>query len=111
MRRIVKLVESIVILLVDHKLNILESNGCLGRLTKEEVERAISDYPGRISKPPAESYQDIVIYDVYDEASEARKVEFDLWYEGEVSDLTLSLDVYTGDEGRLKVEIEDIHIL
>jgi hypothetical protein len=111
MKVIEKSVKNLVILLVNHNFSSIEKNGFLGRLTKEEVETAISEYPGKISMPPDDAYQDIVVYDIYDKNNEARKVEFDLWYDGEVSDLTLSLNISKGERDELTVEIDDIHIL
>lgn len=82
-----------------------------GALSKDEIEGAINDYPGAIAPPPAEAYDNIVEYDIYDMCSGARKVEFDLWYDGEESDLTLLVDISRSCNGGYVIRIDDIHVL
>jgi hypothetical protein len=82
-----------------------------GRLSENEIIQAIADYPGTITLPPDDSYLNAYVYDVYDPLTSARKVEFDLWYDNNISDLTLSADVHKNENGEYQITIEDIHVL
>ena len=75
------------------------------RLSVEEIKYAFESYPGVFTLPPEERY---LLFDDYDEPESLQNfVEFDLWYDDSVSDLTLSLTIGPEDE----YSIEDIHVL
>ncbi len=61
--------------------------------------------------PPIQAYDSIEVYDVYDASCGARKVDFDLWFDNEKSDLTVSMEVRVDVLGKLGLIIEDIHFL
>ncbi|ABC29088.1 hypothetical protein HCH_02262 [Hahella chejuensis KCTC 2396] len=105
------LLESLVMLLVNSKFSEIVARNENGRLSQSEIEAALSDYPGVISLPPESTYSSAYIYDIYDDVTEARRIEFDLWYDGEVSDLTLSAEIKKNSSGKLVITIDDIHIL
>jgi len=105
------LLQNLVFLLVSSKYSEIVGRGENGRLSVDEIETAINDYPGKLTAPPNEAYDSAFVYEVYDKTSEARKVEFDLWYDNEPSDLTLSVDVHKDSNGVLTVSIDDIHVL
>lgn len=105
------LLKNLVALLVNSNFDEIVARNENGRLSKVEIETALKDYPGTISLPPESSYESACVYDVYDEKTEARQVEFDLWYDGEVSDLTLSADVRKDESGKFVITIDDIHVL
>src|SRR5690554_6154383 len=96
---VVSLVKKLVESLVANDIDGLVRRGENGRLSKEEIVNTLQDYPGEISLPPDEAYSNAVEYAIYDKKLEARKVEFDLWFDGDVSDLTLSVDVRKGGFG------------
>ena len=81
------------------------------RLSASEIEGAIKDYPGAITIPPESAYDSAYVYDVYDNNTQAQKIEFDLWYDDEASDLTLSVDVHKDEKGEFVIMIDDIHVL
>lgn len=108
---VVSLVKKLVESLVANDIDGLVRRGENGRLSKEEIVNTLQDYPGEISLPPDEAYSNAVEYAIYDKKLEARKVEFDLWFDGDVSDLTLSVDVRKGGFGNFVISIDDIHVL
>lgn len=105
------LLKSLVALLASSRFAEIVARNENGRLSQAEIETAIKDYPGAITLPPESAYESTCVYDVYDERAEARKIEFDLWYDDEVSDLTLSADVRKNESGELVISIDDIHVL
>lgn len=106
-----RLLKSLVTLLVDSKYAEVVAQNRNGRLSESEIEEALKDYPGNITLPPDSAYDRVIIYDIYDKSIDARKIEFDLWYDGEASDLTLSADVHRGKSGEFEISIDDIHVL
>lgn len=110
-QEIVSVIKRLVESLVANDIDGLVRRGENGRLSKEEIINALQDYPGEISLPPDEAYSNAIEYAIYDKKLEARKVEFDLWFDGYESDLTLSADVRKGDSGNFVISIDDIHVL
>ncbi|EGR0592566.1 MULTISPECIES: DUF7668 domain-containing protein [Enterobacteriaceae] len=108
---IVSVIKRLVESLVANDIDGMVRQGENGRLSKEDIFNTLQDYPGEISLPPDEAYSNAVEYAIYDKKPEARKVEFDLWFDGYESDLTLSADVRKGDSGNFVISIDDIHVL
>jgi hypothetical protein len=106
-----QLLQNLVYLLVNSKFAEIEARQENGRLSAGDIKKTLEDYPGAISFPPDSAYDSAYIYDVYDQTTEARKIEFDLWYDNTVSDLTLSADVHKDATGKFKISIDDIHVL
>ncbi|EGR4190768.1 hypothetical protein DDO01_10895 [Vibrio cholerae] len=106
-----KLVKKMVEKLVNGDFDSLVLRGENGRLSVEDIKTAITDFPGVITLPPIQAYDSIEVYDVYDASCGARKVDFDLWFDNEKSDLTVSMEVRMDGIGKLGLIIEDIHIL
>lgn len=106
-----QLLKNLVLLIVGAKFSEIVAREENGRLSARDIEEAIKDYPGAISVPPESAYDDAYIYDVYDADTEARKIEFDLWYDNESSDLTISVDVHKNRNGEFVISIDDIHVL
>lgn len=105
------LIKNLIILLVNSKFDEIVERNENGRLSCVDIGNAINDYPGVISLPPDSAYDAACIYGVYDEEIEARKIEFDLWYDGQPSDLTLSADVRKNVHGNFVISIDDIHVM
>ncbi len=105
------LLKNLVLLLASLKFEQIVKRNENGRLTLSELEKAINEYPGKITIPPDSAYGNTYVYDVYNRKSEARKIEFDLWYDDEESDLTLSADIHKNDDGKYIIMIDDIHVL
>ncbi len=109
-RQVRELVKCLVRDLVDRAFDRIVDDGRIGRLTQHELELASDEYPGTLTFPPDEVFQTILMYDVFDRDTNARKVELDLWFDGERSDLVLSLDVRVGSAGVLEVTIDDVRV-
>ncbi len=108
---IISALKQLVALMVKGEIQHVVALSQNGRLSAGEIALAISDYPGTISMPPDAAFDDFCMYGVYEAKTEARKIEFDLWYDGKASDLTLSVDVSKGERGGLTMTIDDIHVL
>ncbi len=88
----------------------LQKDGRIGRLTLNELERAISDY-GRTLTPLPENALDIVEVYPVEGAVGLTAIDVPLWtIEEGRSDLTLSLTVNEG-MGEAMVSIDDLHVL
>jgi len=98
-------------LLVSGKFQEIKDKKQNGRLTVEALRIAITQYPGVITIPPHHAFNNLELYAIHDQITEAQNAEFDLWYDGSPSDLTLSLCVSKGPSGDPLIEIEDIHVL
>jgi hypothetical protein len=86
----------------------LERANMNGRLSVEDIRFELSDYPGKLSIPPNESYKEMDIYKVH--TGGWRNVNFKLWYDNQESDLTLSVRVKQ-TSGDPELQIQDIHVL
>jgi hypothetical protein len=75
------------------------------RLSTQEIEIAIISYKGNISVPPNNAFD--LFYDYGKEDSNENFIEFNLWFDGKESDLTLSVTFFSSGE----YSIEDIHVL
>lgn len=86
-----------------------ESGG--GRLPASSIEICIAEYGGKVTPAPQSAYDTLA--PIMDMESEAPRwlVDFDLWIDGKQSDLTLSLTIEPDEEGKLKVFIDNLHIL
>lgn len=102
------LVKKCVELLVSGNLLEIDKSGMNGRLSLEEVRHALSEYPGELTIPPADAYERMHIYERA--PTGWQNVEFELWYNGNESDLTLSVRVRE-ISGRGELQIMDIHVL
>lgn len=112
MNEIIKsLLKALVKRLVDSNYGEIIARNENGRLTEAEIRKAIKDYPGVLSLPPDSAYDATYIYDIYDERKQARQIEFDLWYDGKPSDLTLSAEVCLVSKSKFGIFLSDIHVL
>lgn len=83
-----------------------------GRLTEEEIKEAFVEYGGKLTKPPKTAYYSNALrmyklkdYPEYD-------IAFDLWIDGERSDLSLMCTVVVDEHDNVKsIKIDDIHAL
>lgn len=105
------LLKNLVTLLAHSQFTEIVARNENGRLSRIEIETALKNYPGVMTLPPEQAYESVFVYDVYDVKTEARKIEFDLWFDDEVSDLTLSADIRKNEVGIFVIIIDDIHVL
>lgn len=106
-KEIRKITEKIVQFLVQGKFEEI-SNNYIGRLSREQIEESINDYPGTITDPSKNAYKELDIVKVDNE--EYYMVDFDLWFDDEESDLTLSLGIDFEVKKLPKVEILNIRV-
>jgi len=88
----------------------IEADGRIGRLTQEELRRAIAEYGRTLAPLPGDGLEEI---DVYPSDQDPRQLAVDvpLWTREEGrSDLTLSLTVVESDDVP-RVSIDDLHVL
>lgn len=105
------LLKELVERLAMNKVDLIMRDGQNGRLSEEEIKDAINGYPGMISLPPEDAYSNMVVFDGDSDYPNSRLGEFDLWFDGELSDLTLSFEVRKDKGGRMYIQIDDIHVL
>lgn len=96
----------LVTLLVNGEYDLIVSNGENGRLTQEEIIFAIEDYGGKLSFPTEDDFESANIIQVG--SSSEYVVEYELWFDNQKSDLTLSATVNT-QEG--SIAIDNIHVM
>ena len=99
--------QKLVRLLVDKRYSLIYDLDKGKRLTEDEIITAIADYKGELTYPPEKAFDDLYLY--AEEDNEVR-VEFDLWYDNQKSDLTLSF-IASVNEGELFFSLQDIHVL
>ncbi|WP_193367728.1 DUF7668 domain-containing protein [Pelagibius marinus] len=88
----------------------LELDGRIGRLTAAELSRALSEYGGKLVPLPDDAFDSADCYPIEGEASKWA-VDLPLWTREEGrSDLTLALSIKE-DNGKVLVEIDDLHVL
>lgn len=96
--------------LVDGNYLLLEKDGRAGRLTANEIEKALEDYGQIITNVPEQSLKSLEGI-LVDGPDELWSVDVDLWtIEQGQSDLTLSLWVRV-NEGRVTIQIIDLHVM
>lgn len=77
------------------------------RLTTESFNIAMEEYPDKLTMPPEEDLDNVELYEI---SENEVAFEYDLWANGEKSDLTL-LGRVVSNKGEYKYTIEDIHVL
>jgi hypothetical protein len=85
----------------------LVASGQNGRLTEEEISEAIKTYPGKMNYHAADKDSVNVFY--YSKSDTSGIIEYELYFDGIRSDLTLSCEF---DLARAPIlTIESIHVL
>jgi len=104
--RIAKLVED----LAAGRLRLLVDDGRAGRLSEDELRRAVEDYGRTLVPLPEEAWGLIEIYE-QTENPDVSSLDVPLWTieEGQ-SDLTLSISV-TKSESGISIAVDDLHVL
>jgi hypothetical protein len=96
--------------LVQGKYKLAESDGRAGRLSAEELERAIRDYGRTLVTLPPDAWNIVDVYPI-DAAHGVNALDIPLWTAEEGrSDLTLSIRARE-DGTDVRIEIEDLHVL
>jgi hypothetical protein len=106
--KIIPMLKPLVENLVEGKYQLIQLTGRSWPYTSEELKELVEEYGGKLTIPPDEDYKNINIIEVEDEPEYF--IEYELWVDGEKSDLTLSCTVqFTEDE--VRIMIENIHVL
>ena len=82
-----------------------------GRFRVGEIQDFMSmldEYPGTLTMPPDSAYIEL---DMVESVTGGVFVDFDLWYDGKKSDLTLQAVIEMSDAGQMSIYIEDCHVL
>lgn len=69
-------------------------------LTVEEIEESVAEAGGKITVPPAEAF--LEFEDFGEEADDEHYIEFELWIDGEPSEVVLCLTVWKDGEYALE---------
>ena len=106
--KIIHILKPLVENLVEGEYQLIQLTGRSGPYTSEELKELVEEYGGKLTIPPDEDYKNINIIEVEDEPEYF--IEYELWVDGEKSDLTLGCTVqFTEDE--VRIMIENIHVL
>lgn len=110
MENIIKACKFVMECLVNGNYELLDKEGALIRVSEEDIKRVLNDYNPNdsIIVPPDDYYKKIYIIEYKD--GSGYHVDIDLWYYDGQSDLTLQLDIRK-EENKLKVTIDDLHVL
>ena len=103
---ILRKLRELVTLLVNGEYDLIVSRGENGRLTQEEIIFAIEDYRGKLSFPTEDDFESANIIQVG--SSSEYVVEYELWFDNQKSDLTLSTTVNIQEDS---IAIDNIHVM
>lgn len=98
-------------LLVSGEYKKIGSESDRGRILASSIEARLADYEGTVTTAPQEAYDVIEPISVLDSETPKWFVDFDLWIDGKQSDLTLSLSIESGENGRLTAFVDNLHTL
>lgn len=99
-------VKKIIKMLIAEDFMLLWLNDLHQRITAEEMAEAVRGY-GQMTMPSSGSFEEIEVY-LTDDPDEVR-IDFDLWFNGKRSDLTLKCTINSSKSK--KYSIDDIRIL
>jgi hypothetical protein len=106
--KIIPILKLLVESLVEGEYSLIQLTGRSGPYTSEQLKELVEEYGGKLTIPPDEDYKNINIIEVEDEPEYF--IEYELWVDGEKSDLTLSCTVQF-TENEVTIMIENIHVL
>lgn len=107
-RKIIPSLKPLVESLVKCEYQLIQLTGRGGSFTANELKELVNEYGGMLTIPPKEDYKNINIIEV--ECEKEYLIEYELWVDGEKSDLTLSCTVQYTEE-KVKIMIENIHVM
>ncbi len=94
--------------LVNGKLDLIVETGRNGPYTVEELKEQLDDYGGILTASPKTDYKNLDLYEIDDEPE--WMLEYELWVDGEKSDLTLTCTVRLTEQEK-SIAIDSIHVL
>ena len=102
----------LVTLLVAHDFAGLEEWSQGVRLKREQMAKALNQYPGYFVMPPEPTVPYLDVVEVIDSSPKQWSVDIPLWTQEEGrSDLTMQVTMIESENEMMNVEIDDIHVL
>lgn len=95
--------------LVNKEYKKIVLDGRNGELTDGEIKGAIEEYPGSLSPPPKEEFVNYNRIEI--PGKQKYVVEFELWVDGEMSDLTLSCEISIDEANEASIRIMNIRVI
>ncbi|GAB1786537.1 DUF7668 domain-containing protein [Priestia megaterium] len=84
-------------------------------ITEAEIREELRYYPGKMTFPPNEAYQnwgeEIDIYEVGYKSPPNYEGTINLYYDGEQSDLTLKFNIYVENNDEILIKIRDLDVM
>lgn len=102
-------VKELVQKLINMDYETIFQTGMSGEFTSKEIEELINEYGGKLTGPPIGDYEDIEIYEIDDEPEYV--IEYDLWVDGQKSDLTLTATIRFEEGKETSITIDNIHVM
>ena len=113
-RETVKKLKILIHELVKGNIASIVSSG-FSEITEVEIREELGYYPGKMTLPPNEAYQnweeEIDIYEVGYEPPPNYEGTFSLYYDGEQSDLTLKFNIYVENDENILIKIRDLDVM
>jgi hypothetical protein len=97
--------------LVNGRISDIKRDGRAGRLTAAVITDALARYPGHLSMPPDRAFSNIDAVPIRNSNPPQYYIDFDLWCDGQPSDLTVSFTVTILPSGRVQIALENLHVL
>jgi len=108
-KKVIEVLKHVNKLLVEKKYDQLYEENFDKEGDFEGVWLNIEDYGGQITMPPEKALNNPGFMEIYADDNDA-SIDFDLWIDGEESDLTLSLYIIRKADDSYEFNIEEIHI-
>lgn len=102
-------VKELVQRLIKKEYELIFQTGMSGEYTSKEIEELINEYGGKLTDPSVDDYEDMNIYETDDEQEYV--IEYDLWVDGETSDLTLTATIRFEAGKVTSITIDNIHVM
>jgi len=109
--RIEKTVRFVVKFLVDREYEELAKITNNLELLADQIRESVDGYPGVLVMPPENAYDDIDVIEITGPPPTRWSVNYDLWTQEGLSDLTLEMTLIDCDNEYLKIELDGIHVL
>ena len=115
-KEIVEAVKEVETALIEGNYKSVAAESRPSRLSESEIETAIKEYGGTITKCPNTKIENLKIIEIGD-MSHGKQVpskwfvDLDLYIDEKQSDLTLSLHVVKNDDGTLLALVDNLHSL
>jgi hypothetical protein len=107
---LIKIVKEIESLFISESLDKLPLINATSRIGIDDLKKVIKEYGGKVTERPLDTIVGMEIIRLENTESEIYCIDYDLYFNGQHSDLTLSIEI-TKTDGIYTTSIEDLHIL